>query len=58
MQYNKLKVYKMLYLQGPLVQLKDCCNRNFLKESHDEQIRPRYKSLFAYFYLSKRKFYY
>lgn len=31
----------MLYLRGPLVQLKDFCNRNFLKESHDEQIRPQ-----------------
>ena len=50
----------MLVLRGPLVQLKDFCKRNFLKEteSHDAQIRPRYKSLFAYFYLLKRKFYY
>lgn len=50
----------MLFLRGPSVQFKDFCNKNFLKETetHDEQIRPRYKSLFAYFYLLKWKFYY
>lgn len=34
----------MLFLRGPLVQLKDFCNR-----SHDKQIRPRYKNLLAIF---------